>query len=146
MAIYTMADRTSNITTGAACFEIRTAATQRAIIKAIKISLVTGAATVIGVGRPAAIGVTPTSPKTVLPYDNNAPTGNTTTAVAWATGPTVPANYLDRFSFPATIGSGIMMPYEYRDTNGIIIPVSGSLVIWNILGGATLDIGIVIDE
>jgi hypothetical protein len=146
MAIYTMSDRTSNITTAAACFEIRTASTQRAIIKSVTISLVTAAATVIGVGRPAAIGVTPTSPKTVLPYDTGAPTGNTTTAVAWATGPTVPANFLGRFSFPATIGSGVMIPYEYRDTNGIIIPVSSSLVLWNILGGATLDVTVVLDE
>lgn len=137
-----MADRTSNITTAAACFEIRTAAADRAMVKEIHISLVTAAATVIGIGRPAAIGVTPTSPKTVLPEDFAAPAGTVTTAVAWGTGPTVPANYLERWSFPATIGAGVILTFP----SGIYIPVSSSLILWNILGGATLDVTVVVDE
>jgi hypothetical protein len=141
MAFYRMADRTSNVTTANACFEIRTSSTDRARVKEIHISLVTAAATVIGIGRPAAIGVTPTSPKTVLPEDSAGPTGTVTTAVAWGTGPTVPANYLERFSFPATIGAGIMIPFQE-----LIIPVSSSLILWNILGGATLDVTVVVDE
>jgi|SRR4051794_21807410 hypothetical protein len=141
MALYRMADRTSNVTSANACFEIRTAATDRAKVREIHISLATGVATVIGIGRPAAIGVTPTSPKTVLPEDSAGPAGTVTTAVAWATGPTVPANYLERWSFPATIGSAILLAF-----NELTIPVSSSLVLWNITGGATLDVTVVVDE
>jgi hypothetical protein len=141
MALYRMADRTSNVTTAAACFEIRTAASDRARVKELHISLVTAAATVLGIGRPAAIGVTPTSPKTVLPEDSAGPAGTVTTAVAWGTGPTVPANFLERFSFPATIGAALIIPFQE-----LIIPVSSSLVLWNILGGATLDVTVVVDE
>jgi hypothetical protein len=142
MAIYRMADRTSNVTTAAACFEIRSASTNNPRILEIKITLVTAAATVIGVGKPAAIGVTPTSPKTVIPENQLVTaTGLTTTAVAWATGPTVPANYLDRISFPATIGAGIVLTYD-----DLRLATSNSIILWNILGGATLDVGVKVDE
>jgi hypothetical protein len=143
MALYAMADRTSNITSANACFEIRTTTTDRAFVRRISISLVTAAATVIGIGRPAAIGVTPTSPKTVLAWDTGNPAGTVTTAVAWGTGPTVPANFLERYSFPATIGSGVIIPF---DPPGLVIPVSSSIVLWNILGGATLDVTVVEEE
>ena len=142
MAIYSMADRTSNVTTAAACFEIRTTATDRPRVMEIGISLVTAAATVIGLGRPAAIGITPTSPKTVLAEDFGDPVGTVQTAVAWGTGPTVPANFLRRWSFPATIGAGVILTFP----RGLVIPVSSSFILWNILGGATLDVNVVIDE
>jgi hypothetical protein len=142
MAIYSMADRTSNVTSAAACFEVRTTATDRPRIMEIGISLVTAAATVIGVGRPAAIGITPTSPKTVLAEDFGDPAGTVTTAVAWGTGPTVPANFMRRWSFPGTIGAGVIFTFP----RGLIIPVSSSIILWNILGGATLDVHVVIDE
>src|SRR4051812_46550428 len=106
MSRFAMADRTSNITTAAACMEIRTTSTVPIRIYEISITLVTAAATVIGIGRPAAIGVTPTSPKTVLNEENATQIGVSTTAVAWATGPTVPANFFRRYSFGATIGAG----------------------------------------
>jgi hypothetical protein len=142
MARYAMADRTSNVTSANACFEIRTTTTDRGFILEIDISLATAVATVIGIGRPAAIGVTPTSPKTVLPEDTGNPAGTITTAVAWGTGPTVPTNFLRRWSFPATIGSGVLLTFPI----GLVIPVSSSLVLWNITGGATLDVSIVVDE
>jgi hypothetical protein len=142
MARYAMADRTSNVTSANACFEIRTTSTDRGFVLEIDISLATGVATVIGIGRPAAIGVTPTSPKTVLPEDPGNPAGTVTTAVAWGTGPTVPANFLRRWSFPATIGSGVLLTFPL----GLVIPVSSSLVLWNITGGATLDVSVVVDE
>lgn len=141
MAQYSRGDRTSNITTAAACYEIRASSGQRVRVKEIGISLVTAAATVIGIGRPAAIGTTPTSPLAVLPEDPNDVTGTTTTAMAWATGPTVPASFFRRWSFPATIGAGLILPF-----NNLVIPASGSLVLWNILGGATLDVHVTVDE
>jgi hypothetical protein len=59
-------------------------------VQELGISLVTAAATVIGIGTPAAIGVTPTSPQTFLREDTADQTAVTTAAVAWGTGPTVP--------------------------------------------------------
>lgn len=142
MAIYSRADRTSNVSNAAACYEIRTTSTDRARITEVGISLVTAAATVIGLGRPAAIGVTPTSAQTVQAEEPGDPAGTVTTAMAWGTGPTVPAQFLRRWSFPGTIGSGIILPFP----RGLVIPISGSIILWNILGGATLDVYVVVDE
>lgn len=142
MARFAMADRTSNITTAAANFELRTTSTVPAKVLEINITLVTAAATVIGIGRPAAIGVTPTSPKTVLSEESTTQIGASTTAVAWGTGPTVPANYFRRLSFPATIGAGAIVTFPV----GLFVPISSSLILWNILGGATLDVAFVIEE
>jgi hypothetical protein len=142
VALYSLAQRTSNVTTAAACWEIRTASTDRAAIVELGISLVTAAATVIGIGRPQAIGVTPTSPVTMLAEDSGAPAGTVTAAVAWGTGPTVPLQFFRRWSFPATIGSGMVFTFP----QGLIIPVSGSIILWNVLGGATLDVYAVVDE
>lgn len=135
MAIYSHRQRTSNVTTAAACHETRTAATDRARLLEIGITLVTAAATVIGIGRPAAIGVTPTSPVTWLAEDPGEPAGTVQTAVAWATGPTVPAQHFRGVSFPGTIGAGTIFTFP----RGLVIAVSAALVLWNILGGATLE-------
>jgi hypothetical protein len=142
MALVSLAQRTSNITTAAACWEIRTTAAGKVAVQEIGISLVTAAATVIGIGTPAAIGVTPTSAQTFLREDATDQTPLTTAAVAWATGPTVPTNFYRRWSFPATIGSGMTFTFPV----GLFIAASSSLIIWNILGGATLDVYATIDE
>lgn len=142
MALVSLAQRTSNITTAAACWEIRTTSSGKVTVQEIGASLVTAAATVIGIGTPAAIGVTPTSPVTFLREDTADQTAVTTAAVAWGTGPTAPANFVRRWSFPATIGSGIVFTFP----QGLVIAASSSLVIWNILGGATMDVYAVVDE
>jgi hypothetical protein len=142
MAIYSRADRTSNVTSAAACFEIRTTSTDRPKIMEIGISLVTAAATVIGIGRPQAIGITPTTPLIVQAEDTGDPAGTIVTAMAWGTAPTVPLQFFRRWAFPGTIGAGVIFTFP----RGLVIPISSSLVFWNILGGATLDVHVVIDE
>jgi len=142
MAVYSLANRTSNVTTAAACLEIRTASTDRPKIMEIGITLVTAAATVIGLGRPQAIGLTPTTPVTVQAEDAGDPVGTVTTALAWATAPTVPLQFFRRAAFPGTIGAGMIWTFP----RGLVIPVSSGIVLWNILGGATLDAWVVIDE
>ena len=142
MTRFYRADRTSNVTSANACYEIIPGGVQECSLIGIEISLVTAAATVIGLGRPAAIGITPTTPLLVQKGSPTDPTPVTTTAMAWGTGPTVPTHFLKRWSFPAVIGSGI----EHRFLQEISIPVGGSLILWNILGGATLDVSIVIEE
>jgi len=142
--MHTLAFRTSNITSANACLELVAHATIAARIREIEISLVTAAATVIGLGRPAAIGITPTTPLTALREDNGLAAGATTGAVAWATGPTVPAQFMRRVSFGATIGSRAVWTWDFG-SELLVIPAL-SVVLWNILGGATLDVSIRIDE
>lgn len=102
-------------------------------------------ASVFGFGRPGATGITPTSPQTVLAEDGgNTAAGNTTTALAWGTAPTVPANFFRRVSLPATIGAGIIWTFP----RGINVLKTLSTVLWNPSGGSNsvADAWCVVDE
>lgn len=144
MAIYSISQRTTVTTIAAAAWELRSTSTNKPKVMELGISLAAATASVYGVGRPAAIGVTPTSPITALDEgDGNGPTGLTTCAVAWGTGPTVPANFFRRASLPATIGAGIIFTFP----RGLGLPVSGSIVMWNITANsAATDFWAVVDE
>ena len=143
MAIYSIAQRTASGTIATAAWEIRSTSTNKPKIMEIGISQNAATAGVYGLGRPAAIGVTPTTPLTALDEgDGNGPAGLTTCAVAWGTGPTVPTNFLRRLSTPATIGAGIIWTFP----RGLSLPVSGSIVIWNITATAVADVWCVVDE
>lgn len=88
----------------------------------------TAAATDIGLGRPAAVSVTPTS-LTPQAEDTSAGAAACTGAVAATTKPTVPANYLRRFGIPATVGAGVIWTFP----SGIVVPTGpAELVVWNI--------------
>jgi hypothetical protein len=69
-------------------------------------------------------------------------TGTVTTALAWATPPTVPANFFKRIAFPATIGVGVIWTFP----RGITIPVSNSLVYWNLATNGVIDANIEVEE
>lgn len=142
MAIYAMSQRTSNTTTANACWEIRTAATDRAYVMEIGITINAATASVFGLGRPAAIGVTPTSPQTFIAEDPGAPASTVVAALAWATGPTVPANFFRRISLPATIGSGVIWTFP----RGLIIGISNSIILWNLSTVSVADVYAVIDD
>jgi hypothetical protein len=142
MAIYSLANRTTSTTSAAACLEIRTTATDRPRLMELGITISAATASVFGLGRPAAIGTTPTTPVTVLAEDTGDPAGTITTALAWATAPTVPANFFRRVSLPATVGAGIIWTFP----RGLVIAVSSSVVVWNITTNSLADIWIVVDE
>lgn len=142
--MHTISFRTSNVTNANACLEIIAHATTPCHIREIEISLVTAAATVLGLGRPAAIGITPTTPLTSLAEDANLATGVTTGAVAWGTGPTIPANFLRRVAFAAAVGARIVWTWDKNDE--LLVVPSASVVLWNILGGATLDVTVRVKE
>jgi hypothetical protein len=144
MAIYSIAQRTTVTTIAAACWEVRSTSTNKPKIMEMGISLGAATASIYGIGRPAAIGVTPTTPLTALDeQDGNGPTGLTTCAVAWGTGPTVPANFFRRVSLPGTIGAGVILTFP----RGLGLPISGSVVVWNITANsAVTDLWAVIDE
>jgi len=142
MSIYAISNRTVGVGSGAAGLEIRTTATERAKILEITITMAAATASLFGIGRPQAIGVTPTTPVTVIPEDFAEPAGSTQTALAWATPPTVPLFFFRRINLPATIGAGRVITFP----RGLVIPVSSSLVIWNLAANGVSDIDIVLDE
>lgn len=48
---------------------------------------------------------------------------------AWSTAPTIGSNYLRKAVLPATIGAGIIWTWPNGD--GLVVPVSAWLVLWN---------------
>ncbi len=141
---YTLGVRTTNGTIAAAAWEIRTGATPgRARLIELGFFLVAATASVIGLGRPAAIGLIPTAPVDFVPEDPNDVIAAAViqSAVAWGTGPTVPAAYIRRISLPATIGQGVIWTFP----EGLVIPVSSSVVLWNISAASVLDAYAVLD-
>jgi hypothetical protein len=123
---------------------VRSAAANRPKIFEVGISQNAATAGVYGLGRPAAIGVGPTSPQTFIDEsDGGAGTGLTTSAVAWGTtAPTVPANFFRRLSCPATIGAGVIWSFP----RGMGLPVSSSIVIWVIATAPVCDVWAVEEE
>ncbi len=144
MALYSIAQRTTVTTIAAAAWEVRSASANKPKIMEVGLTLGTTTASVYGFGRPAAIGVTPTTPLTVVDeQDGNGPAGLTTCAVAWGTGPTVPTNFNRRMALPGTIGAGVILTFP----RGFGLPASGSIVIWNITANsAATDLWVVVDE
>lgn len=149
MAVYTASGRTS-ATTAVAAMELRTASTDRVYVKEMGffVAGVAGAYN-FAIGRPAAIGVTPTANTAIvpLPLDTGTPATTVTMAIAWGTAPTTPTNsvYLRRINLPATLGAGVIWTFQ----DPIIVPVSSSLVCFVLstpTGSSFLDYYIVFDE
>lgn len=151
MGMHSLGIRTTVTTIAAACAEFRVPSGNRVAVREITITLAAATASVYGLGRPAAVGVTPTSPISILPLDpQELPSpGVTQSAVAWGTAPTVPAQFLRRMALAAAIGNGdrwLWGPNEF-----FIGPVGAaaiaSIVIWNVTANsAATDITIMTDE
>jgi len=140
----TLGVRTVDGTAAAAAWEIRTGATPgRARLLELGFFLAAATASIYGLGRPAAIGTTPTTPVDFLPEDPNdvIASGVVQSALAWGGAPTVPAAYLRRIALPATIGAGVIWTFP----EGIVIPVSYGLVLWNIGTNGLVDAYAVVD-
>lgn len=136
--------RTSDGTDAKPAFELLTGSTPgRVRLMEMGVFLAAATASTIGLGRPAAIGITPTSPVNLLPEDPDdvITAGIVRTAVAWGTGPTVPTAFLRRISLPATVGTGIIWTFP----NGLVIPVSSSVILWNLATNSVLDVYVVVD-
>jgi len=141
-----LARRTSDGTIATAALEIiapLTLQNEGPRIREINITLATAVASVFGLGRPAAKGITPTTPVKFLMEnagDQNEP--QSTTAIAWGTGPTVPAQFFRRVGFPATIGTYIKWTFD----KGLLIPAGGTIVLWNITANGLVDVDVTMDE
>src|SRR5262245_16217943 len=137
MPMFGVSQRTTATASAAASWEVRSSSANRPKVMEIGVSQNAATAGVYGVGRPAAIGVTPTTPVTWLDEsDGGAGTAVTQSALAWGTGPTVLANFFRRLSCPATIGAGAIFSFP----RGLGLPVSNSIVLWNIATTPVVDV------
>jgi hypothetical protein len=141
MAISSLALRTTNLTITQACWEARTPATVRPKVLEISIIQATGTAQSLGLGRPQAQGVTPVN---VLfqADDPGDPASVMNASLSWATSPTVPLIFHRRWNSAATIGVGIVWTFP----RGLVMPVSASMVVWNITAAVAADINCALDE
>ena len=136
MSVYEIGLRTTGVANASTSCENR-AGSKRVQVHELGITLQAATATTLGLGRPANSG-------SVAGGTNNAPiagdNGDSAALVGaylagWTTVPTAPASFLRRIGFPATIGSGLI--WTFRD---LVIPASGSLVLWNLAANGVLDL------
>ena len=142
MAIYAIARRTTNTTSGAAAHTIYTGSTDRAAVLEVGVFMGAATASTYGLGRPAAAGVTPTSPVLLLAEDPANPAATVNSALAWATSPTNPTDALRRWASPATIGTGVIWTFP----RGLMIAVSSNFVLQNLATNGVVDSYFVVDE
>lgn len=132
MAVYSLGQRATGFTNGTALWELRTAAAARARLHVVSLSAsIATSGPRFGLGRPAAIGVTPTSPQTWLAHDPGDPAGTVQGALAWGTGPTAPA----RFFAQHLLFNQYMLFWTFPVP--LVIGVSSSIVVWNSTGGTS---------
>ena len=137
-----VARRTSDGTTGAAAWELIAPATRAISVREILVILAAATASTFGLGRPAAKGITPTAPVLNLDEQGSIDPLTTSTAIAWGTGPTAPAQFYRRTSFPAVISSFTLWTFP----NGLIVPAGLTLVLWNLAANGVVDIHAVVQE
>lgn len=142
MPIYSAARRTTNVTSGASSHALTTAAGDRAALLETGIFMAAATASVYSLGRPAALGVTPTSPVLLLAEDPANPVGTTSSVLAWATSPTNPTTDMRRWASPATIGTGVIFTFP----RGIVMAVSQNIVWQNLALNGVVDSYFVVDE
>lgn len=141
MAISSLAQRTTNFTSAQASVEYRTPSTMRPRMMEISVIQATATAQSLGLGRPQAIGVTPVNVLFQMD-DPGDPAAVMNGSLSWATSPTVPLIFHRRWNSAATIGVGIIWTFP----RGLVIPISSSLVIWNVSTAVAVDCNAVADE
>lgn len=142
MSLYSLANRTTNTTTANATIELIAGATHRYRLLETGIFMGAATASIFLFGRPAAIGVTPTTPILLLPEETADAAPECKTALAWGTSPTAPTASLRRVNLPGTIGAGLILTFP----RGISVAVNGTLVYHNSGATGVSDIYFVADE
>lgn len=134
--------RTTGAGSGAAALEIIAGPKRGFWLRQLDLTLVTAAASVYALGRPAALGITPTTPA-LFPLEGSGDpsTLSATTALAWATPPTIPTVFYRQNSYPAAIGAASSWIFA-----GLWIPPAFSVVLWNGAANSLADVNITIDE
>jgi hypothetical protein len=140
MAVYEIGLRTSVVTTASAGYELR-GSTRRLQVFQIGITLQAATASTFGIGRPANTPAGGTNNVAPPGDPADAATGASNILAGWSTAPTAPATFFRRIGFPATIGSGIIFTFRQ-----LILPISGSLVLWNLSAVGVSDLFIIFEE
>lgn len=140
---YSHAARISNATTGEAAWEL-IAGTRGVLVREIGITLAAATASLVGLARPAAKGITPTTPELFQAHRPGDADAVAATALAWATKPTnTSVVYIRRFGMPATIGSSIVWKFCDR---GLWVAPSATLVLFNLAANGVFDVYAEIDH
>jgi hypothetical protein len=142
MSLASASVRTSNVTISNANVELRTTAGVVARVLEHSVIQLTGTASSYGLGRPAALGITPGTITTFVRDNSNDPACVTTLNLTWGTSPTAPTTFHRRTNTAATIGVGIVWTFPA----GLTVPVSGALVNFNITATVATDSNWAIDE
>lgn len=138
--------RTTTATNASAALEI-IGGPRGCWLRELSLTLVAATASVYGLGKPAAIGVAPTSPAFFLMEASSSRVGSdgsvqSTTAIAWTTtAPTVPTAFFRQESLAAAIGSRLSWLF-----GSLFIPTGSTLVLWNGAANSLADVNVVIDE
>lgn len=136
MSVFSIGFRTTATTN--AVLELIAGASDRCRVREIGVTLGAATETPIGIGFPAAKGVTPTSPVTLL--SENPGDGSTcgiSLALGWATPPTSPAYFFRRATIPA--GAFDALVWTWPKDEGLLVLPSTTLVLWLFATGAALD-------
>lgn len=141
MARFQQAVRTSNVTSANAAVEI-IAGTKGCRLWSLKLCVASAVATVLGIGRPAALGITPATPTAFPSIDGPRSFSLAKLALAWATSPTAPGTFFERVSTTAAIG----FLRDFYFPQGLYIAANASITLHNITGGAVLDVTVDISE
>jgi hypothetical protein len=131
---YELGTSTAAATTGAAYIELITGVRR---LKVREIGVFSQAATAAAktlIGRPAAVGITPTTPILGVAQDPADIVGTGKTAIAWGTPPTAPTSttgIMRQFDFAATAGSGVV--FTWPADGELVVPITGTttIVLWN---------------
>jgi hypothetical protein len=143
VARFRLGQRTIATAAASAAWEIRAGATFRPRVLSIKVTLAAAVASLFAVGRPAAIGITPTGLVFFQPEEPADPVSATQGATGWTTPPTVPAAFFEREGLPGAIGNTYLFDFG---PNGLIVPAGGALVLWNLQLNSAFDVSALIDE
>jgi len=118
-----------------AVLELIAGASDRAHLVELGLTLCAQTLTPVGLGYPAAIGVTPSSSVTFLSEADGA-TCEIKAALAWNTPPTTPSYFYRR----ATLGLGNdELVWTWPAGGGLLLLPSTSLVLWLFAVGSALD-------
>ena len=144
MSFFSQAQQTINIGAASAQWEIRTNSLTRSAIMEVGLTTVTAASVSVGLGRPAIMGNTPYISFNFLPEygTEGLSTSQTILVLSQQINPTAPVNFFRRVFGLSGIGNGIIWTFK----RGLVIPISGSMVLWNIAASAQLSTWVQVKE
>jgi hypothetical protein len=146
MAIYSISQRTSGVTSGNAAMDVAnpTASGMRARLMEMGCFLGAATASTYSLARCTALG-TRTTPTALAAEDGSDPTLSNIalvdSAVAWSVQPTISATDFRRIGLPATIGTGVIWTFP----RGLVITQALSVALTNRATNGVVDCHAVCD-